>query len=159
MKFLGKSAVLLLALATVLTYSSCDNGGGGGPTEEEVQLEMLSGAWTMAGSSTNVTLDGVSKKADYANFELTLTGTPGATSFGYTTSGRPALSPWPSTGSWAFGEPVTSVVIRDPGDDDELTTTYSVSETTLQITFLFSKAGYSRTKQVTGEWVFTMAKK
>jgi hypothetical protein len=160
MKIFGTSAILLLALAILLTYSSCDNGGNGGPTVEEVQLEKLSGTWTVTGTSTNVTLDAVSKKTDYATFELTLTGTPGATSFGYTTANRPALSPWPSTGTWAFGASPESMVVRDPDKTaDLLNMTYAVDGTQLQITFNFAGAGYKRTKQVTGEWIFTMARK
>jgi hypothetical protein len=159
MKILFNSVIVLLALGTLLTYSGCDGGGGNGPSVEEVQLEKLSGEWSVTATSTNVTLDGVSKKTDYANFKLTLTGTAGATSFGYTTTGRPALSPWPSTGTWTFGANPESTIIRDPDKTaDTLEMTYTVSDTQLELTFTFSKQGYSRTKQVTGVWVFTMAK-
>jgi hypothetical protein len=162
MKILFKSAIVVMALATLLTYSGCDPGGPGDPTVEEVQLAKLSGSWAVSASqaSTDVKLNAVSQKTDYNSFTLTLTGTPGATSFGYTTTGRPAkLNPWPSSGTWKFStnSPETTV-IRDPGGADELEMTYTVSDTQLEITFTFAGAGYSRTKQVQGTWVFTMVK-
>jgi hypothetical protein len=162
MRILFNSAIVGLALAALLTYSGCDNGGGGEPSVEEVQLGKLSGTWNVTGSSTNVTLNGVSQKTDYAAFELTLTGTAGASSFGYTTAGRPAkLNPWPSTGTWKFDSTnPESIIIRDPDKTaDLLSMNYTVSDTQLELTFTFNGTGYSRTKQVTGTWVFTMVKK
>jgi hypothetical protein len=160
MKILRNSAFLVVAIATLLSYSGCDKPEPG-PSIEEEQLAKLSGTWTVVGAGTNVTLDAVSKKTDYATFELTLTGTPGATSFGYTTANRPTtLSPWPSSGTWEFGESPETMINRDPDKPNEVVAmTYSVSDTQLQIVFNFAGAGYSRTKVVTGEWVFTMAKK
>jgi len=158
MRILLNSAIAALALGILLTYSGCDNGGGVEPTVEEVQLEKLNGTWTMAGSGTNVTLNGVSQKSDYTGFKLNLTGTAGAASFNYTTEGRPAkLSPWPSSGTWKFGAVPESGVIRDPGTED-LNISYTVSDTQLELTFTYNGAGFSRTKQVTGTWVFTMSK-
>jgi len=163
MKILGNSVVLTMVLAALFTYSGCGPDPVG-PTVEEVQLEALTGTWAVTGGSssvtTNVTLDNVSKKSpDYAAFELTLSGTPGATSFAYTTAGRPPLSAWPSTGTWKFGESPESMITRDPTTTDELPVTYAVAGDQLQITFNFAKTGYSRTNQVTGEWVFTLARK
>ena len=160
MKILRNSAFVVVAIATLLSFSGCDPDPVG-PTIEEEQLAKLSGTWTVAGSGTDVTLQAVSKKTEYAAFELTLTGTPGATSFGYTTAGRPAtLSPWPSSGTWEFGESPETMVKRDPDKPNEVVNmTYSVSDTQLQIVFNFAGAGYSRTKVVTGEWVFTLNKK
>jgi hypothetical protein len=162
MKILFKSAIVVMALATLLTYSGCDPGGPGEPTVEEVQLSKLSGTWIVsaAEATTDVKLNAVSQKTDYNSFELTLTGTPGAKTFSYTTTGRPAkLNPWPSSGDWRFGANPETTVIRDPDDDtDKLEMTYTVSDTQLEITFTFAGAGYSRTKQVQGTWVFTMVK-
>lgn len=163
MKIIGNSALLVLVLAVLFTYSGCDNNGPTGPSVEEVQLDMLSGTWVVTKSggtvATNVTLDAVSKKTDYSAFELTLSGTAGATSFSYSTVGRPALSAWPSTGDWKFGTSPESMIIRDPDTADALNVTYAVSGSQLQITFNFAKSGYSRTSQVTGEWIFTLEKK
>jgi len=142
---------LLGLVAILLTYSSC---GGDNPEPEsvtDIQLGKLSHTWKI----NTVTLDGVDKKADYTNFTLTLTGTKGNTSFGYTTAGRPSLSPWKASGSWEFGGAPETQIIRDKGTADELAMSYSVTETTLSVTFTFNGAGYSRTGVVKGQWVYT----
>jgi hypothetical protein len=157
MKFYLKPVLSVLILAVILGYSGCKGSDPPPTPEDEVQLGKLSSTWKV-GTSGNVTLDGVSKKADYANFQLTLTGTPGATSFGYTTTGRPALSAWPSSGSWNFGSTVATDVVRDKGTAKEVTMTYTVTDTQLELTFNYNGAGEARTSDVTGTWVFTMTK-
>ena len=145
---------LLGLVAILLTYSSC---GGDDPASEsvsDVQLGKLSKTWKI----NTVTLDGVDKKADYASFQLVMSGTKGNTSFGYSTSGRPALSPWKASGSWEFGTPVETQIIRDKGTADELAMDYKVTDgtaPTLEIKFTFNGAGYSRTGVVKGLWVYT----
>ena len=144
---------LLGLVITLLTYSSCKDNK---PTPEpitDVQLGKLSPkTWKVDA----VTLDGVDKKVDYTAFVLNITGTKGNTSFGYTTLGRPSLSPWKSSGSWEFGTAPETQIIRDKGTADELPMTYAVTETTLSITFTFNGAGYtSRTGVVKGQWIFT----
>ena len=142
---------LIGLVAVLLTYSSC---GGDDPASEsvsDVQLGKLSKTWKI----NTVTLDGVDKIADYTSFQLVLSGTKGNTSFGYSTSGRPALSPWKASGSWEFGAAPETQMIRDKGTADELAMTYAVTETTLSITFTFNGAGYSRTGVVKGQWVYT----
>ena len=159
MKILANSALVILALASLLTYSGCKPPEPPVVPITDVQLEKLVGKWNATGTGSNVTLDGINKKSDYSNFKLEISGNLGATEFGYTTTGRPALSPWPSSGTWSFDatSPET-MIIRDPETGDELIMNYSISDVQLQITFNFSKAGYSRTKKVTGEWIYTLAK-
>ena len=153
MKSIAKIFVLLALSAVLLTYSSCDNTKPPTPSDEEVQLEKLSGTWKT--TSTSVTKDGV-VQTGYNNFTLTLSGTVGATSFGYATAGRPPLSPWLSSGNWTFDtDPLTSI-IRDKGTADELKITYTVTETTLQLTFNFQGTGYARVGNVKGQWVMTL---
>lgn len=150
MKSIAKIFVLLALSAVLLTYSSCDNTKPPTPTDEELQLEKLTGTW----KATSVKKDNV-VQAGYTNFTLTLSGTVGATSFGYTTAGRPPLSPWLSSGNWTFDtDPLTSV-IRDKGTVDELKITYTVTETTLQLTYNFQGTGYARAGNVKGQWVMT----
>jgi hypothetical protein len=143
---------LLGLVVALLTYSSCKDDK---PTPEpitDVQLGKLAKTWKVDA----VTLDGVDKKADYTAFQLVMSGTKGNTSFGYTTSGRPSLSPWKSSGTWEFGTAPETQIIRDKGTADELPMTYAVTETTLSITFTFNGAGYTaRTGVVKGQWVFT----
>jgi hypothetical protein len=157
MKTLCNSALLIMALGLVITYSSC------GPTIvepsiEEKQLEKLSGTWVV-NSSSSVTRDGVDVTSDYQNFTLTLSGTHGGT-LSYSTAGRPQLSPWPASGTWTFSvnSPETTIT-RDPANTAEaIDIMYTVSDTDIELTFDFDKAGYeaSRTKEVTGQWIFTM---
>ena len=148
-------AIRILAMlglfAVLVTYANC---GGPNPPPEpvtDVQLGKLSKTWKI----NKVTLDGVDKKADYTPFQLVLSGTKGNTSFGYTTSGRPALSPWKSGGTWEFGTSPETQIIRDKGTADELAMTYAVTEATLSVEFTFTGTGYQRTGVVKGAWVFT----
>ncbi len=152
-----KSAKILLMVAllgVLITYSNCGGSKTPAPSVQEVQLEKLAKTWKVTG----VTLDGVDKKTDYANFTLTVTGTPTATSYSYTTASRPALSPWKASGSWTFGTDPATQIIRDADNaTDKLDLTYSVSDTQLQLNFTFNGNGYanSRSEVVKGVWVFT----
>jgi len=151
MKLTARIFVLVALSAALLTYSGCDNSKPPAPSDEEVQLGKLSKTW----KNPSVKKDNVDQTG-YTNFTLKLEGVVGATSFGYATTGRPTLSPWLSSGNWTFDtDPLTSI-IRDKGTADELKMTYTVTETTLQITFTFSGAGYAgRVGNVKGTWVMT----
>jgi len=154
MKYLQKSMFFPVFLALALI-------GCGGDDEEErpiqeIQLEKLTATWKVS----EVTLDNVSKKTDYNNFQLVLSGNAGSTSFGYSTTGRPSNSPWPQSGTWVFGTSPETQITRDSNSStDRLDVTYSVSDTQLQISFTFSGTGYpARTANVKGQWVFTFTK-
>ncbi|MFZ5970996.1 MAG: hypothetical protein ACOYXA_05350 [Bacteroidota bacterium] len=154
MKSIFKSVLLMGALATLLLFPGCGPGNPPEPTVEEVQLGKLTTTWTIS----NVTLDNVSKISDYPQFQLTVTGTVGAPSFGYSTVGRPNVSPWPASGSWKFGTDPATQIVRDSGAD-ELPMTYSVTDTQLQLTFSYSGNGFTaRTSNVKGTWVFTFTR-
>lgn len=157
MKFYIKPVLSVIALAILIGYSGCGGGKEPGPSDEEKALSDLSATWKV-GTGGDVKLDGVSKKADYANFTLTISGTAGATSYGYTTSGRPSLSPWPSSGAWKFGDVIATDIVRDPGTAKELDMHYTVSGDNLELSFVYNQAGESRTSQVTGTWTFTLTK-
>ncbi|MFN5171110.1 MAG: hypothetical protein ACK5DD_15950, partial [Cyclobacteriaceae bacterium] len=95
------------------------------------------------------------RTAEYQNFTLTLTGTPGAALFDYSAQNRPPLSPWKASGKWSFGQSVETQIIRDAGTTDELQMTYVVSDNSLQVTFTFNGTGYpGRVGVVTGNWTF-----
>lgn len=156
MKFI-KTLVVLFALGSLITFSNC---GGGGTTPEPVanqQFTKLQKTWKL----TAVTLDNTSQFAPTGtytnNFTLTVAGTKGdSKTFTYNIAGRPALSPWKANGSWDFGTDPATQIVRDPGSTtDKLDMTYSVTETTLQVQFNYQGAGYTRTDQVKGNWVFT----
>jgi len=149
--------LLLLSVGVLFSLTNC--GGDSKPTEPiaDQQLAKLSKTWKL----TSVTLDGTAVTTpSYSAFQLVITGTKGATSFGYTTNGRPtgsgALSPWKASGTWSFvtGQE-TTLITRDPDNAaDKLDMTYVVSESALEISFNFQGAGYPRVDQVKGNWVF-----
>jgi hypothetical protein len=137
--------------AVLFAYAGCDGGSKPVVPITDVQLEKLTKTWKI----NSVTLDGVDKSSDYSAFQLVLSGTKGNTSFGYTTSGRPSLSAWKSSGNWEFGASPETQIIRDKGTADELAVTYAVTESTLQVTYTFNGSGYtSRTGVVKGQWIF-----
>jgi hypothetical protein len=141
---------LLGLFAVLLTYSSCKDDPADQESPIDVQLAKVAKTWKI----NTVTLDGNDRTAEYAAFQLLLSGTKGNTSFGYSATGRPSLSPWKSSGSWEFGAAPETQMIRDKGTADELNMTYAVTETTLKITFSFTGSGYSRTGVVKGQWEF-----
>lgn len=155
MKISNTLSSLLLA-SIVLIITSCGKDPAPEPPIEEVQLGKLATTWKIS----DVKLDDVSKKTDYPNFQLVISGTAGATSFGYSTTGRPATSPWPASGTWAFGANPETQIVRDSGAD-KLDITYAVSAdgNQLQLNFTFSGTGYpARVSNVVGKWVFTFTK-
>lgn len=158
MKFYLKPILSVIVLAVLLGYSGCSKKKDPGPSVEEVQLGKLTTTWKV-GANADVTLGGVSKKGEYSDFQLVLTGTAGSTSFNYSKSGGPALTPWPTSGTWKFGTDPEKDVIRDPGTAKEVAITYTVTDETLELTFAYSGAGEpTRTGQVTGQWVFKLTK-
>ena len=128
------------------------------PTIQEVQLKKLVRTWTL----NSIELDGVNKKtsSEYNNFKLTLSGTFSSATpdaeYNYTVSGRPQLSPWPSSGKWKFGTGTPqSQIVRDAGTDNEIAVTYSLQENPLQLTVSFNYQGTGiagRTSVVKGNW-------
>jgi len=158
MKFYLKPILSVFALAILLGYAGCGPDGGDETSEEEVQLGKLSGTWKV-GANGDVKLGAVSKKGEYSDFTLILTGTPGATSYGYTTSGRPPLSPWPAAGTWNFGTDVTKDAVRDKGTNGQLEMNYIVNGDNLEISFNYQGGGEpARTSEVKGSWVFNLTK-
>ena len=148
MKLAGKVLLSLVVFGVLLSYTGCKKKKGDPEPITDQQIEKLSKPWKI----DVVTLDGVVKTSDYTNFTLTLSGTKGTTSIGYTTTNRPSLSPWASSGSFTFDAttPETKLI-----RDDTVPVTYSVSDTQLQTSFQYNGAGFSRVSAVKGQWVFT----
>jgi hypothetical protein len=104
----------------------------------------------------------------YQNMELTISGTFDKdinTLYNYSLTGRPNgvgdKSPWPASGTWKFKDGVSGVsattIVRT---EDNLDMNYTVTETQLQLTFLYLGDGYSgRTSAVGGEWIFVFEPK
>lgn len=147
-----KFILSILSIGILITLSNC------GPTPApavpipDQQLDKLVKPWKIK----SATLDGVDKTSTYTGFQLTITGTKGATSFGYSTTSRPSVSPWKASGSWIFGTDPVTMMTRDADNAaDKLDMTYSVSDTQLQINFTYTGKGYTRTEAVAGNWVYT----
>lgn len=147
--------ISFLAVAVVLsTYMGCKPKDPDPEPIADVQFDKLKKTWKIS----TVSRDGVDRTADYTGFQLVLSGTKGTPPFSYTTTGRPSLSPWPASGTWEFGSAVETQIIRyNTIDDNELPITYTVTESTLTLTFNFpdNLEGYSRTEEIQGPWIFT----
>lgn len=142
------SAALIGAL---LTYSGCSKDNPATPSVKDQQLKALSQTW----KCTSATLQGAAQTGYVPNFQLTISGTPGQDTFGYTTTGRPAgtkSSPWDAAGTFTFGTDPATQLTRS----DNLPVTYSVSATQLQMTFTYNGPGFNgRVSNVVGVWVYT----
>jgi len=143
---------LLLVITVFFTYTGCKDKKDEPEPIADVQFDKLNKTWKI----NTVSLDGADKTADYTGFQLTLSGTKGTPPFNYATSGRPSLSPWPASGKWDFGADPEAQMIRDKGTADELALTYTVTESTLTVSFTFNGTGYAaRTGVVKGAWIYT----
>ncbi len=144
--------VTVLALGVVMSYSGCKKSSTSEPTQQK-QLALLTQTWKIS----TVSLGGVDQTASWKGFTLTISGTYTSTTgtYNYTCASRPALSPWPASGTWTFGtDPITQITRTE----DSLNMTYTATATTLQITFNYTGTGYSRVSNVAGNWIFNFTK-
>lgn len=154
MKILRVISFLAVAVA-LSTYMGCKSKGSDPEPIADVQFAKLAKTWKVS----TVSFEGTDRTAEYTGFQLVLGGTKGSPPFTYTATGRPSnKSPWPASGTWEFGSAVESQIKRyNTIDDDELPIIYTVTESTLILTFTFpvGNGGYDRTKEVQGDWIFT----
>lgn len=151
MKSIHKIFASLMVAGTLLGALGCKHHKDQGPDEMEVQLNKLNATWKMSSATKdNVLVDG------YGGFTLNLSGSAGNTTYTYSTARRPLNSPWPSGGLWTFGTDVTTELIRDPAGADALPITYLVTDTSLELNFVFNGTGYpgGRVNSVSGNWKF-----
>ena len=142
-----KYLVVVALLGASLAFMRCSSPSGPTTTPQDDLLKKLSGkTWKVQ----SVTFD---TKTDltYTNFALTITGTKGSLPFDYSTTGRPATSPWPAAGKFTFSATdFAQVVIRD---DNNLIVNYVVSATALELNFTYGGTGFAG--RVAGSWKFT----
>jgi hypothetical protein len=154
MKLTLKSLVVLALAGVLLTYSGCKKHPETPVPITDTQITALSKTWKVI----SVTRDATDETTDYASFQLTLSGTLGTQIVNYSCSARPSLSAWPASGSFTFSTTTpTTNLTRDASGADPIPVVYSVSSAQLILTFTYNGAGYSRTDEVTGAWVFTLA--
>src|SRR5438045_1045573 len=123
-------AIIMLALSLI----ECKPGSDPAPDAGDVQLEKLVATW----NCTSAVKDGVAQTG-YNSFKLMLSGTAGSDIFNYSSTGRPALSPWPANGTWKFGTNVATDLTRD----SNLPVTYMATDSQLELTFNYSGSGFS----------------
>ena len=156
-----RTLITVVSLGAIFFFSGCKPSGGNSETLQDKQLGLLSKTWkvtsssgsVMYGASSSVSVDSTTH---WTNFTLTISGTAGATSFNYACTGRPKLSAWPANGTWAFGSLPASQIIRDQSGTSPLAMTYTVTATTLQLTFQYTGSGYTRADNVGGFWTFNL---
>lgn len=164
MKQLARSLSLLLLVSAGIFFSNCGGSDDEEPSEEETQLNALKGTWTLS----EVTLDGNSDdRFDGANLKLTFQGNfseGGKYDYSLSSDIQVDSSPFPGSGKWKFGSPVTSRIIRLDseldGSYDDVEMEYSVDGSTLELSFNYEGSNFviGRTASVTGQWVFTFTK-
>lgn len=146
--YLFSAAILLV----VLTTFGC---GEDDPdlTEEEVQLNALTGTWV----ATKVGDGVIDDRQDYKDFTLTINK-----EMTYSTAGGPDLLPMPEAGAFAFNpNNVKGSIIIAPSDAN-ITATYALNadSNVLTLSFTYEGAGFenTRTNSVNGTWTFTFSK-
>jgi hypothetical protein len=138
--------VILIVAAPMLF--ECGGSKNPEPSGPDQQLTKLSKTW----KCTAATLDS-QPQTGYTNMTLTISGTAGQATFNYTTTGRPALSPWAAAGTFTFDTTDFATSVKR---DDGVQVTYSVTATQLQTAFAYSGAGIAgRVSNVKGQWSFT----
>mgnify|MGYP002783521808 CR=1 FL=1 len=149
-----KGMVALASVAVLMVYSNCGGGSDPAPPVTDVQLEKLRGTWVIQ----SVTGQGTNRTSEYPGFSLTFTGTNGNTTFNYTAANRPALSPWPPSGTFTFDTetPESSITRNDPSDPIDVS--YEVTATQLTLEFNYQGGGFTRPRVVEGDWTFTFTK-
>jgi hypothetical protein len=161
MKLATRILSLLVMIGLATFYISCDSGGGDDKSQEEKQLIAMSGSWALQSAN-----DGADRTAGFPNLVLTLSGPFSKNgTYNYEFKGtRPNPSPWPQKGTWKFGTNVLTQAIRDPETVNTIDVTYSVSGSTLTMSFNVPDGstgwagGTSRVKSVTGDWTFVFTK-
>ena len=142
-----KSIFILSFLAFGLIFSSCKKDSPTPKTDEEIQLEKLSGTWVVSAAANSVTIAGNDVSSEWAAFELTIS------EGSFTSSGAGSTDVWPTSSTWTFGSEV-SILQRNDGTD----ITVSVDETSLLMTFNYTVPG-GRLDGIEGNWVFNMEPK
>lgn len=165
MKHLARLLSLLLLVSAGAFFSNCGGSDGDSPSEEETQLGKLKATWNL----TSVTLDNVADtRFDGSNLALTITGNyseGGKYNYSFSSDISVDSSPFPASGNWKFGNPLSSTLIRLDseinGTFDDVELGYSVDGTTLTLSidnYTGSNFVVGRTKSVDGDWVFVFTK-
>src|SRR5262245_19505281 len=112
MKQLPRLLSLLLLVSAGIFFSNCGGSDDKEPSAEETALGQLKATWNLS----DVTLNGdADDRFDGANLKLTIAGNyseGGKYDYSISSGVQVDSSPFPSSGKWKFGSPVTSKIIR-----------------------------------------------
>lgn len=153
---MGRILSLLVLVGFSVFFSSCGDDNNKKDSDEKKQLNKLKFSWTISSAK----LDGTDRTGDFTGLQLSISGDykQDGGSYAYSFTGkRPNPSPWPSSGTWKFGSPATTQIIRL---DDNVTMNYAVTDSQLTISFACATCDFagSRVNQVNGQWEFVFTK-
>ncbi|MDZ4716333.1 MAG: hypothetical protein SH819_12785 [Cytophagales bacterium] len=149
--------IALILLGISASFMNCGSDPAPAVDPKNAQLTKLSKTWKVINAASDVTFTTGSSPqpvAGYGSFTVTVTSTPGSSTFNYSITGRPSpTTAWPASGTFTFETDFATVVKRDDG----ILITYSVTDTKLQLNFNYTGAGFnSRVGNVQGSWSFTL---
>lgn len=166
MKLLTRTLSLLTIASLALFFANCGGDDGDKTPKEKDQLKKLSKTWVLE-TPDGADLDGDDRTSDFANFELTISGTYDSDNpegpYNYSVTGsRPDPSPWPGAsdgngGTWEF----VAFQSGDEGDlvrDDNVTMHYKINsngQLILNVTCFTCNYEGAKTSEVNGTWTFT----
>ena len=137
-------AIALLAFGVI--FSACKKDDPPAKTDEQIQLEKLTGTWAVPSpaAANTVTIQGNDVTADWSSFKITFSDG------NFTTVGNDAAPEvWPSSGTWSFASGDVNTLQRGDGVDISV----NVSESSLTMTFNYTAPG-GRLNGVEGDWQF-----
>lgn len=145
--------IVLALLGVAASFWQCGSDSSPTPNPQDEQLAKLTKTWKA--TSVRFAVTGTPQPVTgYDSFTLTMTGTPGQSTFDFSTTGRPSGTNnncWPASGKFTFGTAFETVLLRDDG----IQVTYTVNESVLQMNFTYAGGGFSgRTSSIEGAWVF-----
>ena len=171
MKLLARLLSLAVLVSAVILFSRCDGGDDPKKSEQQIQFEKLKFTWTLQEARlNNQTTGNAAEEFNDASMTLVISGNfaeNGKFDYTWTTDTEIAASPWPESGKWQFGSPVTSQIIRldsetisgEPNVD--MSYALSNSDKTLSVTiddYDGNNFVIGRTASVDGTWSFTFTR-
>lgn len=143
----------LLFLAGMVVMSGCkDKKEPEEKTEEQKQIEALTGAWTVS----SVSLDNSDITSDWTSFTVTFGGDKT-----YTSANSNNSNVWPASGTYDFavsGSTVDVNTMLRSGNGTDLEIALTVSENSLTMSFDYDTDIHGRLKGTDGAWIFVMSK-
>jgi hypothetical protein len=159
MKYVARLLSLSILVSAGIFYASCDGGDDPAKSQEQTQLEKLTGTWNIQ----SVDNDGTDRTSDYPGMTVNFGGTYSAGgTYNYTSDADswPDLSPWKAIDTWKFKSGSEGTIFIRQNDLVEINYALSNSDKTLTLTFNYGGAGFHNTRigSVTGDWTFVLTK-